>query len=231
MPRPTPLKLTDPVRLILIDHLPVFRDSLRQVIYQGKNLKVVGEGDRARDVYNGKVSIDADVAVVDLDLPDCSGFEVCQWLAAHNQRLAVLCLSYWDWDSYVVGARAVGAKGMLMRTTPTQELVQSIERSALGAIFTRDQIKRIQKWDESFGATFRSFRPREWQVFWLAADGLGNHAIAVKLDLSENTVEKLMTVILEKFNLSSRSQLLAIVYNQHLDVLRCIENNRLLTFP
>ncbi len=173
----------------------------------------------------------ADVAVVDVDLPDGSGFELCQALATRAPRMTVLALVNWDWDSYLVGARAAGACGILLRSRPTRALVEGIVKAAAGPIFTREQVKRMQKWDEDFGLPFRAFRPREWQVFWLAADGLNNRSIAAGLDLSENMVEKHMTGILDKFGLSSRSLLLTLVYNQHLDVLRGVDNNRLLTFP
>jgi DNA-binding NarL/FixJ family response regulator len=230
-PISSPPGQTGPVRLLLIDHLPTFRDSLRHTISQTKTLLVTGEAERAEEVYSGKISIDADVALVDVDLPDCLGFDICQWLVSHNSHLVVVCLIYRDWDTYLVGARASGAKGVILRNTPTLEIVRSVEKAAFGPIFTREQVKRVQKWGETVGAPLRSFRAREWQVLWLAADGLNNHAIALKVDLSENTIEKIMTVLLERLGLRSRSQLLALVHNQHLDVLRCLENNRLLTFP
>jgi NarL family two-component system response regulator YdfI len=231
MPRSTTSRDAEPIKVFLIDHVPTFRDNLRHIITQRKTLSVIGEADQAEKVLSGNVFIDADVAVVDVDLPYSGAFEVSQWLLSHNQRIAVLLLTYWDWDPYLVGAKAVGARGLLLRSTATLDLVQGIERSAGGSIFTREELNRIRKWDETYGPVFRSLRPREWQVLWLAADGMKNHAIAAKLDLSESTVDKLMTTVLDKFNLNSRAQLLSLVYNQHLGVLRSLENNRLLTFP
>lgn len=223
-------KDSEPIKVFLIDHVPAFRDNIRHIIAQRKTLSVIGEADRAEIVLSGNVFIEADVAVVDVDLPDAGAFEVSQWLISHNQRISVLLLSYRDWDPYLVGAKAIGARGLLLRSTATLDLIQDIEKSANGSIFTREQLLRIQQWDETYGPVFRSLRPREWQVLWLAADGLKNYAIAAKLDLSENTVDKLITTVLDKFNLNSRAQLLALVYNQHLGVLRSLENNRLLIF-
>lgn len=218
-----------PTQLILVDHLPGFSDSLRLAIQENKKMMIVGIAERAQDLYDGRVRTDVDIALVDMDLPDCSSFEIVQWLIARNKRLTVLTLNYWDWDSYLVGARATGAKGVLLRQAPIPELIPLIERASKGSIFTRAQSKRIQEWNSTYGGIFRSFRPHEWQILWFAAEGLSNHAIADKLDLSENTVEKLMTAILTKFNLRSRTQLVALFYNQHFHVLRCLENFRLLT--
>lgn len=220
---------TKPVRLILIDHLPGFREHLRQSLQRKAHVSVVGEGRLADDVYSGRVPTEVDVAVIDADLPDCESFEVVQWLAAHHPRVAALTLSYYDWDSCLVGARAAGAKGVLLRSEPTEELVQSIEKAARGSIFTRGQVQRVQEWDRAFGRILRSLRPREWEVIWLLVDCLSNQAISRGLDLSENTVEKLTSTIMNKFDMKSRSQLIALVHREHMIVLRCLERSRLLT--
>ncbi|HVM70257.1 MAG TPA: response regulator transcription factor [Anaerolineales bacterium] len=225
-----PFRRINPLRLILIDHLPSFHDSLRQAIKPGSSLNIVAESDCAEDILAGNINLNADVALVDVDLLDSSRFKVCQWLVAHKPHLAVLCLAYWDWDSYLVGAYAAGARGVVLRSFASKDLIPLIEKAAIMSIFTRDQLNRIQKWNESFGRTFRSLKPREWQAFWLAVDGLSNQAIASRLDLSENTVEKLMTEILKQFNLNSRAQLISLVFKQHFETLRDEENNRLLTF-
>ncbi len=216
-----------PIKIFLIDHLPAFRDNLRHIISQRKNLSVIGEADRAEEVLSGNVFIDADVAVVAVDLPGSAPFEVSQWLISHNPRISVLPLAYTDLDAYVVGAKAIGAKGLLLRSTATLELVQDIERASSVSVFTREQHVRIKKWDETYGPVFRSLRPRERQVLWLATDGMSNHAIAGKLGLTESTVDRIMTAILGKFDVNSRAQLLALIFNQQLSVLRCLQNNQL----
>jgi DNA-binding CsgD family transcriptional regulator len=63
-------------------------------------------------------------------------------------------------------------------------------------------------------------RPREWQVLWCLMAGMRNHDIARQMSLSQNTVEKHISSVLQKLGLSSRTMLLAYILANHLDVLR-----------
>ena len=111
-----------PTQLILVDHLPGFSDSLRLAIQENKKMMIVGIAERAQDLYDGRVRTDVDIALVDMDLPDRSSFEIVQWLIARKKRLTVLTLNYWDRDFYLVGAWN-GAKGVLLRQAPIPELI------------------------------------------------------------------------------------------------------------
>jgi len=217
--RGSALRRLNPVRILLIDHSPTFRAGLRQAIEATRDLQVVCEVAIGGEIFLPGFSVEADVAVIDADLPDRSCIEVGQRLITKYPRLSVLLLSYADWDVYLVAARAARAAGLLLRSTEPADLIESIRRAARAAIYTPDQLDRVKRWSEVLGIRLRTLGQREWQILWLVSEGMNNDDIARKLSLAENTVEKYVSSIYEKLGLHSRGKLLALILADHLEVL------------
>jgi DNA-binding NarL/FixJ family response regulator len=108
-----------------VDNCVTFGDGLELAITRSNTVQLVGRGCNAEEVIESGAMISADVVVIDIDLPGQSGFKLSQWLAKQQPQLSMLLLCYWDWDVYLVRARAASAWGVLLRPTPTLELVQS----------------------------------------------------------------------------------------------------------
>lgn len=211
---PSPRR-TNPLRIILLDSSHTFRAGLRQAIERTPDLQVVFEA----GIFAPGIPLDADVVVVDADLPDRSCIEVGQWLITQRPKLAVLLLSYSDWDVYLVAARAARAAGLILRSSEPAQLIAAIRQAASAPIYTPEQLDRIRRWSESLGVRLRALGQREWQVLWLVSEGMGNDDIAQRLSLTKNTVETHVGSIYEKLGLHSRSKLLALILADHLDVL------------
>lgn len=217
--RDASLRHPNPLRILLIDHSPTFRAGLRQAIEHTRDLRVVCEVATGEAVFLPGFSSEADVAVIDADLPDRSCIEVGQWLITKHPRLSLLLLSASDWDVYLVAARAARASGLLLRATEPAALILSIRQAARAPIYTPDQLDRVKRWSEVLGTRLRTLGQREWQILWLVSEGMNNDDIARKLSLAENTVEKYVSSIYEKLGLHSRGKLLALILADHLEVL------------
>gem|GEM_PF-1247608 len=213
-----------PLRVLLVDDCLTFRDGLELAITRTKTLLVTGRTNRAEEVFENRELIAADVALVDIELPDQSGFEVCQRLLHANPKLSVVLIGYSDWDIYLLAAQTVHACGLLLRCEATLELIAALEKAATGPIFSQAQILRIQTWRNTTGIKLKSLGRREWQVLQLLALGQSNREIAQHLSVSENTVEKHVSNILQKLELTSRAMMIAFIYSQHLDALSRLPN-------
>ena len=208
------------ILLLLLDSFPTFRECLSQSMQQSNCLEVVCQAGTAREAEDDYDLNDLAIAVIDMDLLDESGIGLCKRWVAARPDLRIVLLSNNDRDVNLAAGHAAGAVGFLLRTAPTQNLVRSIRLATARKIYTSEQLKRVQEWEENTGVRLRAFRPREWQVLWCVASGMRNSEIAADMTLAENTVEKYITSILQKLGLSSRSSLLAYIHTHHLDVLK-----------
>jgi DNA-binding NarL/FixJ family response regulator len=214
----SPNRATD-LRVLLIDSCRPYRDGLRQGLVRGKSLVVAGVADTAEQVRAPGFSLDVDVAVVDIDLPDQGGIDLCRWLVEQRPGIAVLMVSFWDWDVYLAASYAAGAWGFLLRSAVTREISTAVRRAVEGPFYTDDQMARLAQWQRAVGPQLATLGAREWEVFWLLASGCSNRDIARQLGLSENTAEKHVSTILHKLCLPSRTALLAYILRHHLDAL------------
>jgi DNA-binding NarL/FixJ family response regulator len=208
-----------PIRIFLLDSCRTFGDGLELAIARSKTLQVVGRACSATEAFENNAIPPADVAVVDIDLPDRSGFEVCQQLLKMAPTLSVVLIGYTDWDIYLLAAQTLHACGLLLRSQPTPDLIAGLEKAVTGPIFTLEQIRRIQTWRSTIGIKLKALQRREWQVLQLVALGKSNRDIAGQLSVSENTVEKHMSNVLQKLGVASRAMMMVFIYTHHLDAL------------
>jgi DNA-binding NarL/FixJ family response regulator len=213
------LKPAGSLSIMLVDHSPTFRAGLRHAVERVRDMRVVCELAQGSLVFEPAFHFDADVAVIDADLPDRSCIEVGHRLITQRPGLAVLLLSDWDWDVYLVAARAARAAGLLLRSSEPADLTWAIRQAASAPIFTPDQLERVQRWSQALGTRLRTLAPREWEVLWLVSEGMRNGDIAQKLSLTDNTVEKHIGNIYEKLGLHSRGKLLALILAEHIEVI------------
>jgi DNA-binding NarL/FixJ family response regulator len=204
--------------LILIDSCITFRDGLNLNLRNHADLIIDFLGCSAADIYHAQNISPTAVVLIDVDLPDQTGIEVCQWLIERYPDMPVLLLCDQDWDVYLVAAWTIRAAGVLSRKRSPELLAQAIRCAAGGPVYTEEQMSRIESWRVTIGEPLKSLRLREWNVLWQIASGLSNRETAEKLGLSKGTVEKYVSQMLEKFNLASRSALLVFIYSHHLDV-------------
>jgi DNA-binding NarL/FixJ family response regulator len=212
------------LRVLLIDSCLVFRDGLFSSLSQSTTLKVERRLCSAQELFDRGAKLAADIALVDIDLPDLSGIEVGQRLLSMDHKMKVVLLSYVDWDIYLLAAQTIQSCGLLLRNQPTADLVAALEKAASGPIWTLEQVKRIQAWKKTTGSLLRSLRQREWQVLRLVGLGRTNREIAEDLSVSENTVEKHISSILQKLNLTSRATIVVFLYTNHIDALNRISH-------
>jgi DNA-binding NarL/FixJ family response regulator len=211
--------------LLMIDSSETFRMGLRSAIAATSQLVIVGEVDSAAALRDHGIPERVDVAVVDVDLPDQNSLWVCQWLTAQRPGLISLLLSFRDWDIYLAAAYAISMAGLLLRGTPTRQLVDAIAAAVDAPLYTTKHYDRIHAWEETIGTPLRTLNLREWSLLWLVTDGISYHEISQRLSLSQNTIERQVSSLLNKLSLSSSRQLQSFVYTHHLEVLRGLDSN------
>ncbi|MGQ9683273.1 MAG: response regulator [Anaerolineae bacterium] len=207
------------LHVLLVDSVSTYRIGLRQALERKRGVCVVGEAETVAAALVLVRDLQSDLVVIDVDLPQGGGIDLCRRLVLDHPNLRVVMISHWDWDVLLYGARMAGAVGFLLKQMPTRELVAAIQEAAVRRIYTEDQYQRLHKWATGVAKPLASLAKREWEVLWQVAAGRTNREVAQALTVSENTVEKHVGAVLRKLQLPSRAALISLVRENHLEIL------------
>ena len=208
---------TPSIRLLLVDDHAASREPLAMLLEREADLTVVGQAGslaEARRLLAG--GLKADVALVDLNLPDGHGAELVRDLRrSHREALALALTASVERHDH---ARAIeaGAAGVLHKSAPIREVVTAIRQVHAGEPLLAPQEivellrlageRRAQ--DEAARRALDRLTPREREILAALAEGLGDKAIGERLFVSEKTVRNHMSRLLDELGVDSRLQAL-----------------------
>jgi two-component system response regulator DevR len=205
------------IRLVLVDDSEVVRMGLRALIGTDPALEILGEAGTAALGIQTCVHLRPDVALLDIRLPDGTGFEVCRQVLKEVPTLRVLILTSVADDTLVEEAIRSGAHGYLLKEIDGRGLVQAIHDVAAGkSILDPAVTARVMQFVRSGGVTdnaLATLSPQEKRVLALIAEGLTNKEVAAQLNLSDKTVKNYLSTVFEKLHVSRRSEA-AVIYAQ-----------------
>ncbi|WP_100444770.1 response regulator transcription factor [Glycomyces xiaoerkulensis] len=207
--------------LVVIDDHPIWRDALSRDLTEAGHEVLACVGD-ARGALTAIGQMRPEVAILDLQLPDRSGVAVLRELG-EDTATEVLVLSASGESDDVLEAVKAGARGYLVKSAGTAELLEAVERVAAGdAVFTPGlaglvlgEYRRLA----TAGADERrpSLSERETEVLRLVATGLTYKEIAARLYLSHRTVQNHVQRTLSKLQLHNRAQLVRYAIEHGID--------------
>lgn len=208
---------TSGTRVFLLDDHEIVRRGLRQLIDAQPDMHVVGEASTAGEAMLRVPAARPDVALLDVQLPDGDGIEVCRELRADHPDLACVMLTSFGGDEALLSAIIAGARGFLLKQVDGGALVDAVRKVAAGqwliepAVMAR-AMDRVRVEHEAY-SRLEQLTPRERRILDLIADGRTNRQIADELILAEKTIKNSVSDILSKLGLSRRTE--AAVYAVH----------------
>jgi DNA-binding NarL/FixJ family response regulator len=204
----------DPVRVLVADDHPVFRDGLAVLLASVDGIDVVGTAADGAEAVAAATRLLPDVVVMDVQMPRLNGVEATRRLAADAPSVGIVVLTMSEDDGTVFAAVRAGARGYLVKGAEQEEIVRAITTVASGgAVFGATLAQRIA---EFFAAgppapteAFPQLTAREREILELLATGRSNQQIAAALFLSPKTIEHHLSGIYKKLGVRSRTQLAA----------------------
>jgi DNA-binding NarL/FixJ family response regulator len=198
------------IRVLVADDHPVYRRGLELMLGEVHDLEIVGMAETGARAVELAGSLDADVVLMDLRMPDLDGIEATRRVARATPAPAVVILTMSEDDESVFTAMRAGARGYLLKGADQEEIVRAIRAAAAGeAIFGPEvAVRVIQHFatgSGSMAAAFPSLTEREREVLEMIAAGKGNATIAHELVISLKTVRNHVSNIYTKLQVSDRS--------------------------
>lgn len=197
------------IRILIADDHPVFRFGLRALLEAEEDTAVVGEATTGAEAVTLAASLQPDVILMDLNMPQLNGLEATRRILQANPDTGILILTMSDDDSVLAALRA-GARGYVLKGAEGDETLRAIRAVANGqAIFSPSVAERMMQFisrpAEATGTPFPQLTAREQEVLALMAAGLTNTAIAERLVLSPKTVRNHVSNIFGKLDVTDRA--------------------------
>jgi DNA-binding NarL/FixJ family response regulator len=195
------------IRVLIADDHTVLRHGLRLILDSADGLTVVGEAADGEAAVAIALELKPDVVLMDVNMPVIDGIEATRRIRTAQPDIQVLMLTISQKDKDLIGAIKAGAKGYLLKSAESSEVIESIQRVASGeAILPPNMMARVLDELANPAPEPKQLTERETDILKLVAQGLGNKEIAGELHISENTVKTHVRHILEKLNLSNRAE-------------------------
>ena len=200
-------------KVFVVDDHELVRKGLIDLIDAEEDLSVVGSAANCADAVVNFATVDADVAVLDVRLPDGNGIELCRELINLKSELKVLMLTSFQDDEALLGAVLGGAAGYLIKDIKNLELLASIRKVAAGESFLDTTLissvtNRLRE-NKNPASEIYELSDQEQRVLEFIGQGMTNREIAKNMFLAEKTVKNYVSSLLRKLGLERRTQVAA----------------------
>jgi len=210
-----------PIRVLVVDDHPVWRDGVRSDLEGAGAASVVGEASDGGEAVELARSEMPDVVIMDLNLPTVKGAEATRRIVEESPHVRVLVLSASGEEADVLDAVKAGARGYLLKSATSEEIVDAVRRvhggepvftpSLAGLVLDEFQRLALKDPDEP------DLTARENEVLRLVAKGYTYREIGEKLFISVKTVQNHVQNILTKLQLRRRYELMRYAIQKGLD--------------
>ena len=206
-------------KVLIVDDHAVVRAGLKLLVDGEQDLEAIGEAGSARDAIFEARSLNPDIILLDVVMPDQSGLEIIPQLLKESPDAKVLVLSMQDEPRYVREAFEAGASGYVLKEAADTELVAAIREVGGGGRYVHPELGArlvAAESEERKRAEEDPLSDREREVLRLLALGHTNQEIAKQLYISVRTAETHRAHIMQKLRLTSRAELVRYALDQGL---------------
>ncbi|MER6529458.1 response regulator transcription factor [Streptomyces sp. NPDC001508] len=208
-------------RIVLADDQASIRMGFRRILEAEADLQVVGEADNGVAALVATRSLEPDVLLADIRMPEMDGLELTREIAGSMPSVRVVVVTTFDLDDYVHTALREGACGFLLKRSRSAVLVEAVRAAAAGDSMISPEIttRLLSRFRHERRAARRPREPltsREQEVARLVAEGLTNSDIGAELFISAGTVKTHLARLQKKLGVQNRVGIAAWVWESGL---------------
>ncbi|MDJ1493604.1 response regulator transcription factor [Cytophagaceae bacterium DM2B3-1] len=197
------------ISVIIVDDHPIVVEGLRSLLQHKPEITILNSFINGKDVLPYLNEHPADVVLLDINLPDISGIELCRQIKQTYPQTKVLALSNHSEHSMIAQMLQSGASGYLLKNAPADELLKAIEEVTVKTVFLSSEVQKVLL--DAYSNTQDTIpvlTRRELEILRWLADGHTTNAIADKLFISPLTVETHRRNLMQKFEVNNVAALI-----------------------
>lgn len=202
------------IRLLLVDDHEVVRRGLQMLLENEADLDIVGEASTGGEALELVKTLEPDVVIMDIALPDMSGIDATRRIKEAHRDVAVVVLTIHEDQQYFFEMLQAGASGYVPKRAAPADLITAIRAAHRGEMYIYPSLAKLlvsdflsRSGEAETKETMNGLTPREQEVLALLADGRSNDEIANLLSISAHTVARHRENLMGKLGLHSRSEL------------------------
>jgi DNA-binding NarL/FixJ family response regulator len=204
----------NPITVLIADDHGIVRTGLRSLIERQTDMQVVGEAADGREVVSMAEELTPRVIVMDIAMPHLNGIDATAQIVRRLPQTAVLILSMYSDESFLVRGLSAGIRGYLLKDSAELDLVRAVRAVAQGKCFFSPAIAQMLAEDytrtlqeRSLEDSYDLLTDREKEILHLLAEGKSNKEVASILNVSTYTVDTHRAHLMQKLNLHNTAEL------------------------
>jgi len=205
------------ITVLIVDDQALARDGLEMILGASDEIDVLGKAENGAEALALLERLRPTLVLMDLKMPIMNGVQATRIIRQQYPDVKVLVLTTYDSDEWVFDAIRAGAAGYLLKDSPRDVIIKAIQDATAGRTVTSPQINEklyqfVQQGTPSNSDLAAKFNERELEILNLMANGFSNGEIALRIHLAEGTVRNYVSTILEKLEVSDRTQAAAMAW-------------------
>lgn len=200
-----------PIRVLIADDHPLFRDGVRVLLNSLPEVEVAGEAGSGEEAVTQAATLQPDVILMDLQMPGMNGIEATHHILQANPNASIIVLTMFEDDDSLFAALRAGARGYVLKGADQTELLHAIQAGVRGEVLFGPAIAdRLANFFAALNPAtpkpFPELTEREREVLTFIAQGYNNSEIAEQLVLSQKTIRNHISNIFSKLQVADRAQ-------------------------
>ncbi len=200
------------IRVLIADDHPIVRQGIVTVVSRERDIEVVGEASNGREAVEMTASLEPDIVLMDLEMPEMKGHEAITRIGAESPGSSVIILTTFDTDQHIFDGLEAGARGYLLKDSPPTDVISAIRTVYRGDSMIEPRVAGRLLHQVTRAARARGEEPfqdslsaRETEVVRLMASGATNKEIAAQLNIGESTVKTHVIHLFNKLGVKDRT--------------------------